>query len=210
MAVARQRQTCCSSSWLRQLGRHAMKQPAERQSQGLYIHSTTAAAAAASQRLRQTGMSQGLCSCPMQYLLSQEWQPSDGLEFPCRSMRKLLQPTTTLLLPVLQTSCCSVPHTTAYTGAFQDSKQIYIVMEHCSGGDLLEQLLREGRAMAEKRVVREVVLPTLTALAYLHAAGIIHRCAAGTECSGAEQAVCCVLRNCSRGSAAAAETSKAT
>uniref|UniRef100_A0A383WNW0 Protein kinase domain-containing protein n=1 Tax=Tetradesmus obliquus TaxID=3088 RepID=A0A383WNW0_TETOB len=68
-----------------------------------------------------------------------------------------------------------VPHTTAYTGAFQDSKQIYIVMEHCSGGDLLEQLLREGRAMAEKRVVREVVLPTLTALAYLHAAGIIHR-----------------------------------
>jgi serine/threonine protein kinase len=69
-----------------------------------------------------------------------------------------------------------VPHTTAYTGAFQDSKQIYIVMEHCSGGDLLEQLLREGRAMAEKRVVREVVLPTLTALAYLHAAGIIHRC----------------------------------
>jgi hypothetical protein len=70
-----------------------------------------------------------------------------------------------------------VPHTTAYTGAFQDSKQIYIVMEHCSGGDLLEQLLREGRAMAEKRVVQEVVLPTLTALAYLHAAGIIHRCA---------------------------------
>lgn len=39
----------------------------------------------------------------------------------------------------------------------------------------MEQLLREGRAMAEKRVVREVVLPTLTALAYIHAAGIIHR-----------------------------------
>lgn len=48
-------------------------------------------------------------------------------------------------------------------------------MEHCKGGDLLEQLLKEGRAMPEKRVVREVVLPTLTALAHLHAAGIIHR-----------------------------------
>lgn len=70
---------------------------------------------------------------------------------------------------------CRIPHTTAYTGAFQDSKQIYIVMEHCKGGDLLEQLLKEGRAMPEKRVVREVVLPTLTALAHLHAAGIIHR-----------------------------------
>lgn len=51
------------------------------------------------------------------------------------------------------------------------------MMEHCKGGDLLEQLLKEGRAMPEKRVVREVVLPTLTALAHLHAAGIIHRCA---------------------------------
>lgn len=39
----------------------------------------------------------------------------------------------------------------------------------------MEQLLREGRAMAEKRVVREVVLPILTALAHLHAAGVIHR-----------------------------------
>jgi len=73
------------------------------------------------------------------------------------------------------TLCHSVPHTTAYTGAFQDSKQIYIVMEYCGRGDLLEQLLKEGRAMAEKRVVREGVLPTLTALSYLHAAGIIHR-----------------------------------
>lgn len=51
------------------------------------------------------------------------------------------------------------------------------MMEHCKGGDLLEQLLKEGRAMPEKRVVREVVLPSLTALAHLHAAGIIHRCA---------------------------------
>jgi hypothetical protein len=49
-----------------------------------------------------------------------------------------------------------VPHCCQYIGAFQDSKQIYIVMEHAPGGDLLEQLLKEGRAMTEKRVVREV------------------------------------------------------
>ena len=67
------------------------------------------------------------------------------------------------------------PHCCRYVGAFQDSKQIYIVMEHAGGGDLLEQLLREGRAMAEKRAVREVVVPVLTALAHLHAAGVIHR-----------------------------------
>ncbi len=51
-----------------------------------------------------------------------------------------------------------MPHCCHYIGAFQDSKQIYIVMEHAAGGDLLEQLLKEGRAMTEKRVVREVRL----------------------------------------------------
>lgn len=43
-----------------------------------------------------------------------------------------------------------------FFGAFQDSKSMYIVMECCESGDLLEKLLSEGRAMAEKRVVNEV------------------------------------------------------
>lgn len=72
-------------------------------------------------------------------------------------------------------------------------------MEHCGRGDLLEQLLKEGRAMAEKRVVREVVLPSLTALAYLHAAGIIHRCAAPSAllvgCVGCAAFVVLVVRS---------------
>jgi hypothetical protein len=50
----------------------------------------------------------------------------------------------------------SVPHACQYVGAFQDSRQIYIVMEHAGGGDLLETLLREGHAMTERRAVREV------------------------------------------------------
>ena len=49
-----------------------------------------------------------------------------------------------------------MPHLCQYVGAFQDSKQIYIVMEHAADGDLLEALLREGRAMTEARAVREV------------------------------------------------------
>lgn len=60
------------------------------------------------------------------------------------------------ILPRLPGCILRVPNCCYYIGAFQDSKQIYIVMEHCSGGDLLEQLLKEGRAMTEKRVVREV------------------------------------------------------
>ncbi|GBF97062.1 aurora-like kinase [Raphidocelis subcapitata] len=68
-----------------------------------------------------------------------------------------------------------VPNVCRYIGAFQDSRQIYIVMERAQGGDLLESLLAEGRAMTERRAVREVVAPMLTCLAHLHAAGVIHR-----------------------------------
>jgi serine/threonine protein kinase len=62
-----------------------------------------------------------------------------------------------------------------FIGAFQDQKQMYIVMEHAGGGDLLEQLLKEGRAMTEKRTVIEVVLPCLAALVHMHDLGIVHR-----------------------------------
>ena len=42
-----------------------------------------------------------------------------------------------------------MPAITSYYGAFQDSKHIYIVMEYCARGDLLERLLSEGRAFSE-------------------------------------------------------------
>lgn len=51
---------------------------------------------------------------------------------------------------------CRVPSVVGFFGAFQDDKCMYIVMECCESGDLLEKLLAEGRAMSEKRVVNEV------------------------------------------------------
>lgn len=47
-----------------------------------------------------------------------------------------------------------------FYGSFQDSKQMYIVMEFCSRGDLLENILREGQAMEEQRTIKEVKLPS--------------------------------------------------
>jgi len=70
-----------------------------------------------------------------------------------------------------------VPLVTRFYGACQDRKHIYLVMELCPGGDLLELLLREGRAMAESRVAASFALPLLMALARMHALHVIHRCA---------------------------------
>ena len=45
-----------------------------------------------------------------------------------------------------------MPSVVRFIGAFQDSRQMYIVMQHCPGGDLLELLLREGRPRGRGRV----------------------------------------------------------
>ncbi len=57
----------------------------------------------------------------------------------------------------------SVPNITAYHGAFQTQNEICIVMEYCPRGDLLEQLLSEGRAFSEPRVA-EVAAALLVTL----------------------------------------------
>lgn len=43
-----------------------------------------------------------------------------------------------------------------FLGAFRDPDMMCIVMERCSGGDLLEQLLKDGHAMSESRVAKQV------------------------------------------------------
>lgn len=62
-----------------------------------------------------------------------------------------------------------------YYSAFEDGYCYYIVMELCSGGDLLELLLREKKFFTERRASIEIMMPLLTCLAYLHSQKIIHR-----------------------------------
>ncbi len=69
-----------------------------------------------------------------------------------------------------------VPLVTRFYGACQDRAHIYLVMELCPGGDLLDLLLREGRAMDERRVAAAFAAPLLTALSRMHALHVIHRC----------------------------------
>ncbi len=78
---------------------------------------------------------------------------------------------------------CRVPLITQFYGAFQDAYQIFLVMEYCAGGDLLDRLLDEGRAMSERRVILEVAVPLLRTLQHLHSYSIIHRCAARPRCA---------------------------
>lgn len=72
-----------------------------------------------------------------------------------------------------------LPSVVDYYGAFHDDAHLYIIMEYCGGGDLLEKLLRDKKAMNEKKVAIEVAYPCLSILKTLHEMRIIHRWGAG-------------------------------
>ncbi|EFJ51649.1 aurora like protein kinase [Volvox carteri f. nagariensis] len=59
--------------------------------------------------------------------------------------------------------------------AFEDEKHVYMVQEFAVCGDLFEDLKKGGGQLKEKYAVRDVIVPFLSALAYLHNQGIIHR-----------------------------------
>ncbi|KAL4447603.1 hypothetical protein ABPG75_004822 [Micractinium tetrahymenae] len=60
-------------------------------------------------------------------------------------------------------------------GAFEDEDHIYLVQESCTGGDLYGRLVRAGGLLAEAEVCRDVVVPLLLTLTFLHANHIVHR-----------------------------------
>ncbi len=70
-------------------------------------------------------------------------------------------------------------HVPKFLGASGDENNLFLMMEYCGGGDLLERLLAEGRVMREQRVALEIAIPLLTVLKAMHRHRIIHRCARG-------------------------------
>ena len=86
-------------------------------------------------------------------------------------------------------AACRVPQITQFYGAFHDPHQIFLVMEYCAGGDLLERLKKENRAMAERRVIAEVAVPVLRTLQHMHSHAIIHRCGGSPDMQSCQP--CC-------------------
>jgi serine/threonine protein kinase len=76
---------------------------------------------------------------------------------------------------LLSLSCRRVPNVVEFYTAFQDDNYYYIVMEYCPGGDLLEYLLRDRKAMSERRCAANVAFPLLATISRLHELNIIHR-----------------------------------
>jgi calcium-dependent protein kinase len=57
--------------------------------------------------------------------------------------------------------------------AFEDEKNVHLVMEYCSGGDIFEHMLEKGQF--NERRAAEIFEKVLSAVCYLHSLNICHR-----------------------------------
>ncbi|EOA26799.1 hypothetical protein CARUB_v10022894mg [Capsella rubella] len=58
--------------------------------------------------------------------------------------------------------------------AFEDDENVYIVMELCKGGELLDKILQRGGKYSEDDA-KKVMVQILSVVAYCHLQGVVHR-----------------------------------
>lgn len=77
------------------------------------------------------------------------------------------------LLPAVRTAA----HTTTALSIVVPFDSDWVTPGHPAGGDLYRRLVKAGGKLGEAQVCREVVIPLLLTLTFLHANHIVHRCA---------------------------------
>lgn len=69
----------------------------------------------------------------------------------------------------------NIPNVVQFYGGFQDTERIFLIMELCEGGDLLEVLMARKVPFSERRAIQKIAVPLLTSVACIHSLNIIHR-----------------------------------
>ena len=64
-------------------------------------------------------------------------------------------------------------HVVQYHGCYKDQQDIYILLEHCAGGNLKERILRQG--VLNEPTLKILARQLLQALTALHALSVVHR-----------------------------------
>ena len=69
----------------------------------------------------------------------------------------------------------NIPNIVQFYGSFRDTDRVFLIMELCEGGDLLEVLLARKVPFSERRAIQKIAVPLLTSVACVHSLNIIHR-----------------------------------
>lgn len=65
-------------------------------------------------------------------------------------------------------------NTTKFYDAFEDAQNVYIVMELCEGGELLDRILSRGGRYLEEDA-KTIVVQILSVVSFCHLQGVVHR-----------------------------------
>lgn len=65
------------------------------------------------------------------------------------------------------------PNIVKFYETYQDDKFFHLVMEYCSGGELLERIVEDGQLREGEAAI--IMRKTFSAVKYLHDKGICHR-----------------------------------
>ncbi|CAI0452631.1 unnamed protein product [Linum tenue] len=71
-------------------------------------------------------------------------------------------------------SLCGHKHMIRFHDAFEDGNNVYIVMELCEGGELLDRILSRGGRYTEEDA-KAIVVQILGVVSYCHLQGVVHR-----------------------------------
>ncbi|CAN0911312.1 CDPK-related kinase 4 [Linum grandiflorum] len=71
-------------------------------------------------------------------------------------------------------SLCGHKHMIKFHDAFEDANNVYIVMELCEGGELLDRILSRGGRYTEDDA-KAIVIQILGVVSYCHLQGVVHR-----------------------------------
>lgn len=97
-----------------------------------------------------------------------------GQKRACKTMAKKAMKNVARFLQEIQImSMLTHPSIIRLYESFQDEKNIYLILELCTGGELFDKVVEQGRMQEE--VTRRLMRDTLHALNYLHEHHFVHR-----------------------------------
>ncbi len=67
------------------------------------------------------------------------------------------------------------PHVVALYAAWKDSKYVYLALDWAPLGNMFDFLVARGGRLGEEEAARVVMMPLMSALAFLHSQHFIHR-----------------------------------
>ncbi|THU62945.1 hypothetical protein C4D60_Mb01t10490 [Musa balbisiana] len=100
------------------------------------------------------------------------WSKVNGEEFACKTLLKNGEETVHREVEIMQ-HVSGHPGIVTLKAVFEDSKSFHLVMELCSGGRLMDQMVKEGRYSECRAAIlmKELIL----VIKYCHEMGVVHR-----------------------------------